>query len=156
MPLSDYARRGRRIAWVYIAWKAYEEWTDDDLGLGDLYAGLALTAATVALVVPDPVSTAVGWAATRGSAPLVSTVIRGISNFRAGLSYGGAIGFPKLANKFIWTAGILHLVTLPWQIEDDQQRKEREEVIDYMAQVPLEPGQSPMPLSLGLGGARIW
>lgn len=158
MPLSDYARRGRRIVWFYVAWKAYQEWTDEELSFGDLYAGLAVSAATIALVVPDPVSTAIGWSATRAASPAVSTAARGLANFRTGLAFGATLELATLFRRTVWTAGMLHLVTAPWQIEDIQQEKERTGAINYFGgpDFPLEPGDNPMPVSLGIGGARIW
>ena len=158
MPLSDYARLGRRITWFYVAWRAYEEWTDEDIGLGDIYAGLALAAATVALIVPDPVATAIGWSATRATSPFVSTAVRGLANFRAGLTYGATLQLGTFFRRTIWTAGLLHLITAPLQIEDIQQEKARIGDINYFGgpDFPLEPGDNPMPVSLGIGGARIW
>jgi len=156
--LADYGRIGRRITWFYVAWRAYEEWTDEDVGLGDIYAGLALTTATIALIVPDPVQTALGYSAIRATSPFVSTAVRGIANFRAGLAYGSTLQLGTFFRRTIWTAGLLHLITSPLQIEDIQQEKERMGAINYFGgpDFPLEPGDNPMPISLGIGGARIW
>lgn len=135
----------------YVAWKSYQEFTDDDVGIQDLYAGSALAAATATLVIPEVVPFVLGWSATRAAHPIISTIGRGITNIRTGLNYGSTLGGTRLLSRFVWTYGLLHIATMPWQIEDEQQRKQREGVVDYMAAVPLEPGQNPMPV-LSLGG----
>lgn len=152
--ISNYdrlSRRGRWITFGYVAWKSYEEFTDDDFGLGDVYAAGALVAAGATAIIPEIIPWGIGWGATKAASPAVSAVSRGIANFRAGMAFGSGLGLRSFANKFIWTAGILHIVTMPWQIEDEQQRMEREGVVDSMAMIPLEPGQSPMPIGM-LGG----
>ena len=148
---SVYSRRGRWLTFGYVSWKSYQEFTDDDIGIQDVYAAGALTAATATLVIPEVVPFVLGWSATRAANPVISTIGKGVANIRTGLNYGSTLGISRFLSRFGWTYGLLHIATMPWQIEDAQQKKEREGVVDYMAAVPLEPGQSPMPIG-SLGG----
>ena len=137
-----YGKRGRQLVFAHALSNAYVEWTDDKWTWGDLTAALYLGSSGLALAIPDPISIAIGWAATRASRSAVGagssainlvTKVRNLPTFMKG----------GLASRIVWAAGVTHLLTLPWQIRDDQIRKEAEGVVDYMAAVPLEPGQSP-------------
>ena len=91
----EYARTGRRLIFAHSLWNAASEWSDGDLTWGDLTAGIYLGASTIALWIPDPAVTALGYVATRtynfAGAPIVKPIIkwwRGLSAIRRfGVAY---------------------------------------------------------------------
>lgn len=137
-----YGQRGRQLVFAHALLNASTQWTDDELTWGDLTAGLYLGSAAIALSIPDPVTTALGWSASRIAAAAARTGVRAVTTVKA-VSKLPAFMKGGIASRIIWAAGITHVLTLPWQIRDDQIRKEAEGVVDYMAAVPLEPGESP-------------
>ena len=62
--LAIYAHRGRQLTWLYFAQKWFREITDGKLTFQDATSSLYLGAATLSLLIPDPLSTALGWTAT--------------------------------------------------------------------------------------------
>ena len=119
---------------------AAQQWTDDEWNWADVRAGAYLAGASLSLYIPDPITTFIGWSFTKGTKAITTSVAKFFVDFGKVMKTSGSTAFMK---RFIWAAGITHLITLPWQIREDQIRKEREGVVDYMAAVPLEPGQSP-------------
>ena len=165
MPLPSkfpiWAATGRQAAWGYIAWKSYEEWTDGDAGLDDVWMGAGFAVSTVALIIPAPLATATGFIIRQGIVPSITRAATSVVAFSMNTARALA-GLPAfatggVAGRLVWAAGITHIATLPWQIKDIQEKKEREGQVDTMALVPLEPGQNPMPIySLGGPGMMIW
>ncbi len=144
--LIEYGQRGRKLIFAHALFNASQEWGDSELTWGDLTAGGYLLTAGVALVVPDPLTTALGYSATR---IMRSTMIRAASVGRSIVAGGRALSrIPafsgSMGSSWVWAAGITHLATLPWQIKDLQEKKEREGQVDTMALVPQNPGESPM------------
>ena len=60
-----YANRGRQLIWLGAAANLYMESTDDELTIDDARALGFFSIATIALFIPDPEATALGWGATK-------------------------------------------------------------------------------------------
>lgn len=83
--LAQYGQTGRRLTWAYFAYRWYREITDESLNFDDVRESLYLGAATLSLMIPDPISTAMGYTYTKIAQKLVDTV-KGGSTWWAGLS----------------------------------------------------------------------
>ena len=145
--LVQYGQRGRKIIFAHALYNASQEWGDSKLSWGDLTAGGYLLASGIALVIPDPVTTAIGYTSTRVlQAAMARTASVAASAARTVRAVQSLPAFARggTGSSLIWAAGVTHLLTLPWQIKELQEKKEREGQVDTMALVPGEPGQSPM------------
>jgi len=156
-----WAATGRQATWGFVAWQSYREWTDGDAGLDDLYMAGVFAITTVAVVVPDPVATLTGFIIRQGIVPSITRTGASVGRFIVGVGSAYArlpIFRPGgLGAGFAWAIGLTHIATLPWQIKDLQEKKEREGQVDTMALVPLDPGDNPMPLfNIGGPGHFVW
>ena len=145
--LVQYGQRGRKIIFAHALYNASQEWSDSKLTWGDLTAGGYLLTAGIALVIPDPVITAIGYTSTRVmKAAITRAAIVGASASRFARAFQSLPAFARggVGSQLLWAGGVTHLLTLPWQIKELQEKKEREGQVDTMALVPGEPGQSPM------------
>jgi len=135
--LLEYGVKGRRIWWAASAYVFYNELTDDDLGLGDVTATINFAGATVSLFIPDPVATALGWGWTR----LVNAVRAGGNSLSSGWRGIGTnlqtSGSLTIMRQTILVAGIVHTATLPWQIQNQQIKAQKEGDINFNADLKL-------------------
>lgn len=65
--LVVYGSRGRKLIFIHSMYNAYDNWTDGDWNWGDVTAAGYLATAGIALRIPDPGSTLLGWGATRAT-----------------------------------------------------------------------------------------
>tara|TARA_Y100000401_G_C8208723_1_gene167291 strand:- start:21 stop:470 length:450 start_codon:yes stop_codon:yes gene_type:complete len=74
--LANYGKRGRQLTWLYFAQRWYREITDASLSWDDIRETAYLGGATVSLLIPDPLSTAIGYTATKLSRSATGTFSR--------------------------------------------------------------------------------
>ena len=112
--LVQYGHRGR-VAFAVWAWHNFASEVQEGDVIGASKAGAIGIGATIALWIPDPISTAVGWGLTRGSNWLYNQWWR-MNNAYWGMS---------MAKRSVVT----YLVILPFAIADNQFRAQEEGLI---------------------------
>lgn len=117
-----YANRGRQLIWLGATANLYMNATDDELTLGDARALGFFSIATIALFIPDPEATALGWGATKFANAAKSAATTVLARANAGFGY---------ASQYWWTrsiatkSAILYVAFTPLLLAATQNEKAR-------------------------------
>lgn len=63
--LIEYGNKGRRLIFLHATYNALDKWTDEDINWDDAIAAGYITTSSIALFIPDPVTTILAYTDTK-------------------------------------------------------------------------------------------